>query len=174
MWELHNEPRFCGSAAGALQHWGIPPTHLFWSFETGSYSIAESGLKFMDNPPASIFQTVGLEGFVMNAVTCPVPMSFTGVYCSIYLSLYVSECLACMHACARYVYLVPVEIRRRHQSPWTWSNRWLSPAMWVLRLELGSPARAANAFNFWALSLGPSFIAWCTMLCMLLIYQVLW
>lgn len=44
---------------------------------------------------------------------------------SMYISVYIYECFACSYVFASYVCLVPVEVRRGHQIPWTWDHGWL-------------------------------------------------
>ena len=62
---------------------------------------------------------------------------------------------ACIHG--QYMHtLLPVETRRGgHWIPYNWSYRWLLAAMWVLRINPGSPARTIGAFKPWILSPDP-------------------
>lgn len=39
---------------------------------------------------------------------------------------------------APFVCLVPEKARKRHETPWSWSYRWLQTATWVLASNLGS------------------------------------
>lgn len=51
------------------------------------------------------------------------------------------ECLACVCMCT---WLVPTEVRKRHQIPWKWSYRWWGAAVGVLGIEPGASEGAAE------------------------------
>lgn len=70
------------------------------------------------------------------------------------LESFITICmLKCLPACMLLhpMCLVPTEARRRHLMPYNWGYRWLWASTWVLRMEPGSSARAASAFDLWAI-----------------------
>ena len=67
----------------------------------------------------------------------------------LFFNLFLSLCVR-VHVCFFYhVCAVPSEVRRGHQIPCSWSYSWLWAAMWVLRSDLVSSARAASALLCW-------------------------
>ena len=68
----------------------------------------------------------------------------------------VHECFTCTYVCASHVYLVLEEVRRGHQSPW--SYKWLWATVWMLGMESRSFVRASKPLNHWAISLVPIFV----------------
>ena len=60
----------------------------------------------------------------------------------------------CMYSVC--VYLVPAEIRKRHQMLGNWSYRWLWATMWVLGVTPRPSARATSTLNCWAVPADPS------------------
>lgn len=63
------------------------------------------------------------------------------------------SCFVCMYVFAPCVWLVPRKAKRRHQTPWYWSYRWLQDVPWVLGNEPRSSGRVAITPNHWNLSL---------------------
>lgn len=80
----------------------------------------------------------------------------------LYFYLFLCEgTFAFMYVCVPLVCLVPVEVRRGHQTFWNWSYRQLWVAMFALGTKLGFSVRAASAFNCWAISPTPLHIFSC-------------
>lgn len=61
----------------------------------------------------------------------------------------------CMNICVPHAWMVPKEVRRRCQSPWDQSYKWLWATLWVLEAERGFSARTTNA-----LTAAPSLLPW--------------
>lgn len=49
-----------------------------------------------------------------------------------------------MYVWAPYAFLVPLEVRERHQIPWSWSYRWLWATTWGPGIKHGSSAWATS------------------------------
>jgi hypothetical protein len=84
----------------------------------------------------------------------PVFFSFFSIYIYIYIYIYSFYFMCeyfCLHVWTLWTHLAPTEVRRRHQTLWCSSCRWLWTATWVLQVELGSSARATSALNHWAI-----------------------
>lgn len=41
------------------------------------------------------------------------------------------------------IHTVAIVVRRGHQIAWNWNYKWLQATMWILEIELESPARGA-------------------------------
>lgn len=57
------------------------------------------------------------------------------------------DCFVCVYVSAPYVYLVPAEVKRQHQSLMNSSHKCIKAAMWMLRPEDKSSVRVVSPFS---------------------------